>query len=68
MQGFCAKYGVSITAWSNRIAQNAREHVMFLMEHAMTLGFIKQELIALKLARTYLQVITVSDIASACGH
>ena len=67
MRGFCAKHGVSLKVRSNRLPTKARANDSFLMEHAMTLGLKRQELHDLNLARTYLQVTTISDIASACG-
>lgn len=65
---FCSKFDISLRIQSNRIPQSAREHDSFLMDHALTLQLSRQELVDINLVRIFLQVTTVSDIASACGN
>ena len=67
LRKFCADFSISIRVLKNRIPLLARDGDSCLMEKAMTLGFSKQELIDVNLVRTYLQVTTLSDIASAQG-
>jgi hypothetical protein len=67
LRGFCAKYDISLRVRSNKVPTHARAHDSFLMEHALTLGLRKHELIDLNLARIFLQATTLSDITTACG-
>jgi hypothetical protein len=67
LRRFCSTFNISLRILSNRIPCSSRANDSFLMEHALNMGFSRQELVDLNLARTYLQVTTVSDIASACG-
>ena len=64
---FCARHNISLHLRANRVSSSLRVHDLFLMDYALTLGFKKQELVDLNVARTFLQVTMVSDIASALG-
>lgn len=67
LRNFCSSYDISLRIRSNRIPHSARENDSFLMDHAISLGLTRQELVDVNLVRTFLQVTTVSDIATACG-
>ncbi len=68
LRRFCAEYGISIKCRSNCIPVLARSHDSCLMDSALRLGFTRQELIDVNLVRIFLQVTTMSDIASADGQ
>ena len=67
LRKFCAEYHISLRVRRNRVPSVSREGDSMLMEHAITLGLRKQELIDLNLVRIFLGVSTVSDIATADG-
>jgi hypothetical protein len=68
LRRFCAEFGISIKFQSDRIPVLARSHDSCLMDSALLLGFTRQELIDVNLVRIFLQVTTMSDIASADGQ
>ena len=67
LRRFCAEFDVSLRVLRNRLPILARVGDSCLMEQAMNLGFKRQELVDVNLVRTFLQVTTISDIASANG-
>ena len=67
LRRFCADFDISLTVLRNRLPLLAREGDTCLMEQATKLGFKRQELVDVNLVRTFLQVTTISDIASADG-
>ena len=67
LRRFCAEHDISIRALHNKIPSISRTGDQLLMDIASTLSLSRQEMIDLNLARTYLQVTSISDIASADG-
>ena len=68
LRRFCAEFDISLRVLRNRLPLLARVGDSCLMEQAMILGFKRQELVDVNLVRTFLQVTTISDIASANGR
>ena len=67
LRRYCAEHNISIRTLKNRVPSTARLYDRMLMEVASTLGLTKQELIDLNLARIFLQVTSLSDIATSDG-
>jgi hypothetical protein len=64
---FCAKHHIRIHVKANRVPSSARLHDKFIMDIATSMPFKRQELVDINLVRIYLQVCTISDIATAIG-
>jgi hypothetical protein len=64
---FCAKHRIRIHVKANRIPSSARQHDQFIMDITALMQFKRQELVDIHLVRIYLQVCTISDIATAVG-
>ena len=64
---FCAKHHIRIHVKANRVPSSARLHDKFIMDIATSMQFKRQELVDINLVRIYLQVCTISDIATAIG-
>jgi hypothetical protein len=68
LRRFCADFDISLRVLRNRLPLLACVGDSCLVEQAMTLGFKCQALADVNLVRTFLQVTTISDIASAYGR
>ena len=67
LRKFCAKHRIRIHVKANRVPSSARQHDQFIMDIATSMPFKRQELVDINLVRIYLQVCTISDIATAVG-
>ena len=67
LRRFCAAHDISMRALKNKVPTISRIGDRLLMDVASTLGLTRQEMIDLNLARTFLQVTSISDIAMADG-
>jgi hypothetical protein len=67
LRKFCGKHRIRIHLKANRVPSSARQHDQFIMDIAASMLFKRQELVDINLVRIYLQVCTISDIATAVG-
>jgi hypothetical protein len=67
LRKFCAKHRIRIHVKANRVSSSARLHDKFIVNIATSMQFTQQELVDINLVRIYLQVCTISDIATAAG-
>ena len=68
LRQFCAAHNISIRAARNKVPAISRAGDQLLMDIAITLGMTRQELTDLNLARIFLHVTSISDIARADGR
>jgi hypothetical protein len=67
LRKFCVTHHIRIHVKANRVPSSARQHHQFIMDIATSMQFKQQELVDINLVRIYLQVCTISDIATAVG-
>ena len=68
LRKFCAKHRIWIHVKANRVPSSARQHDHVIIDIATSMPFNRQELVDIHLVRIYLQVCTISDIATAVGR
>jgi len=64
---FCAKHCIRIHAKADRVPSSAIQHDQFFLDIATSMNFKRQELVDIHIVCVYLQVCTISDIATAVG-
>jgi hypothetical protein len=68
LRKFCEKHSIRIHVKANRVLSSARQHDQFIMDIVISMPFKRQEFVDINLVHIiYLQVCTISDIATAVG-
>jgi hypothetical protein len=68
LRRFCAAHDISLRTLKNKVPAISRVGDRLLMDVASTVGLTRQEMTDLNLARIFLQVTSISDIAMADGR
>jgi len=67
LRKFCSNHSIRIHVKANQVPSSARQHDQFIMDTATSMPFKRQEFVDINLVHIYLQVCTISDIATAVG-